>query len=107
MKRMLVLVAAAVAALGLLTSPAVAQPARTAAFCIPESVTLFGANGKSICLMAPTPSIDPPFTAFRESNGSQDAWCLFTGPKYTGAMFRLPAFSAANVGATFASGRPC
>ena len=107
MKRTVFLVVSALAAAGLLASPAAAQTGRAKVVCIPESVTLRGTNGTSICLMAPTPSIDPPFTAFQEHNGSQEDWCLFTGPKYTGAVLRLPAFSAANVFATFASGRPC
>jgi hypothetical protein len=104
MKRTAFLVAAALAATGLLTTPATAQ---SEAFCIPESVTLLGAGGTSICLMAPTPSIAPPFTAFAEQNGSQFAWCLYSEEKYGGFFVRVPAFSQARVAATFASGRPC
>ncbi|MCR6488147.1 hypothetical protein M8542_35500 [Amycolatopsis sp. OK19-0408] len=107
MKRILVPVVTALAAFGLLAAPAAAQPAPSSTVCIPESVRLTGVDGTSICLAVPTPSIDPPFRAVREGNGSQDDWCLFTGPKYSGLVLRLPAFSAANVFATFASGRPC
>jgi hypothetical protein len=107
MKRIGFLVAAAITATGLLASPAAAEPAGTAAFCIPESLTLLGAGGTSTCLMAPTPSIDPPFTAYVEQNGSQSTWCLYTAPKYGGAVVQVPPFSQAHVVATFASGRPC
>jgi hypothetical protein len=57
--------------------------------------------------MAPTPSISPPFTAFSEQNGSQNAWCLYSQEKYGGFAVTVPAFSQAKVVATFASGRPC
>jgi hypothetical protein len=107
MKRMVFFAVSALAAI-LLTAPsAAAAPARGGTFCIPESLWLEGTDGTAICLAVPTPSITPPFTAFTEQNGSQDAWCLYTQPKYAGAMVRIPPFSRANVFATFASGRPC
>jgi|tagenome__1003787_1003787.scaffolds.fasta_scaffold18665739_1 hypothetical protein len=102
MKRMVLFAVSALAAM-LLTAPAAS--ARTTA-CIPESLVLVG-FGSSLCLAAPAPSIAPPFTAVSEQNGSQRTWCLYTGEKYTGALVRVPAFSRANVVATFASGRPC
>ncbi|MDS0139786.1 MULTISPECIES: hypothetical protein [unclassified Amycolatopsis] len=103
MKRMLFF-AVSVLAAALLAAPAAS--ARTT-FCIPESLRLLGTDGNDLCLGVPTPSITPPFTAFAEQNGSQDTWCLYTGPKYSGSMLRVPAFSSATVFATFASGRPC
>jgi len=103
MKRMLFFVVSVLAA-ALLAAPAAS--ARTT-FCIPESLRLLGTDGNDLCLGAPAPSITPPFTAFAEQNGSQDNWCLYTGPKYSGLMLRVPAFSSATVFATFASGRPC
>ncbi|MEU4252009.1 hypothetical protein AB0F15_31780 [Amycolatopsis sp. NPDC026612] len=98
----------AVSALGaiLLTAPS-ASASGGNPVCIPESLRLLGTDGTSICLAIPTPSIAPPFIAFTEQNGSQDTWCLYTQPKYTGAVVRIPGFSRANVFATFASGRPC
>lgn len=102
MKRMVFFAVSALAAM-LLTTPSAS--ARTAV-CIPESLTLVG-FGNSLCLMAPTPSIAPPFTAVTERNGSQRTWCLFTGEKYTGSVLRVPAFSRVNAVAAFASGRPC
>lgn len=103
MKRMVFFAVSALAAV-LLTAPPAA--ARTTV-CIPESLRLTGVDGSSICLVVPTPSITPPFTAFTEQNGSQNAWCLFTGEKYTGGMLRIPPFSRAYVFASWASGRPC
>lgn len=103
MKRMVLFVVSVLAAV-LLTAPVAS--ARTT-YCIPETLRLRGLDGNDICLGVPKPSIAPPFTAFAEQNGSQDDWCLFTGPKYSGLMLRVPAFSSANVFATFASGRPC
>jgi len=105
MKRLALLCAGILAATALGAAPATAAPSRTA-FCIPESLTLFGTKD-SICLMAPTPSIDPPFFAVREHNGSQRAWCLYTEPGYLGAFIKVPAFSGINAIATFASARPC
>ena len=106
MKRMVFFAVFALAAI-LLTAPsASARPAR-GAYCIPESIWLEGTDGTSICLTVATPSITPPFTAFIEQNGSQYTWCLYTEPKYTGGMARIPAFSRAFLFATFASGRPC
>ncbi|MEV6877697.1 hypothetical protein [Amycolatopsis sp. NPDC051128] len=107
MKRIAFLVAAALAATGLFATPATARSAPSEAFCVPESITLLGAGGTSICLMAPKPSIVPPFTAFTEQNGSQFAWCLYSEEKYGGFFVRVPAFSQVRVIATFASGRPC
>jgi hypothetical protein len=95
----------AVSALAAMLLTAPSASARTTV-CIPESLTLAG-FGNSLCLVAPTPSITPPFTAVTEQNGSRHTWCLFTGEKYTGALVRVPAFSHTNVVATFASGRPC
>ena len=107
MKRMVFFAVSALAAL-LLTAPsASAQQTRSGPYCIPESIWLDGTDGTAICLTVATPSIDPPFTAFSEQNGSQNAWCLYTQPKYTGGMLRVPAFSRVYVFATFASGRPC
>lgn len=103
MKRMVFFAVSALAAL-LLTAPPVS--ARTAA-CVPESLRLTGFGGSSRCLVAPTPSIAPPFRAVTEQNGSQTAWCLFTGENYTGPGVRVPSFSRVNVSAAFASGRPC
>ncbi|QKV79178.1 hypothetical protein [Amycolatopsis sp. Hca4] len=103
MKRVLLFVVSVLAA-ALLTAPAAS--ARTT-FCLPESLRLLGTDGNDLCLGAPTPSITPPFTAFAEQNGTQNTWCLFTGPKYSGLVLRIPAFSGAGVFATFASGRPC
>jgi hypothetical protein len=97
----------ALAAILLSASPAAAQQARSGPFCIPESLWLDGVNGTAICLAVPTPSIDPPFTTYRESNGSQDDWCLYSQPKYGGFVVRIPAFSSANVVLTVASARPC
>lgn len=105
MKRFGVLLAGVLASTALIAAPASAAPSQ-AAFCIPESLTLFGTKD-SICLMAPTPSIDPPFFAVREHNGSQRAWCLYTEPDYLGLSLRVPAFSGTRVIATFASARPC
>jgi hypothetical protein len=104
---MMFFVVSVLAALGLAVPAASAQPAHSGPFCIPESLRLLGTDGTSICLGVPTPSITPPFTAFTEQNGSQDRWCLYTQPKYTGAMVWIPPFSRVNVFATFASGRPC
>ncbi|HET6704443.1 hypothetical protein [Amycolatopsis sp.] len=105
MKKTGFLVAAALAATGLLATPA--GVATAAGACIPESVRLTGSGGTSLCLAVPTPSITPPFTAFQEQNGTSNAWCLYTAPNYGGVSFRLPPFSSAGVAATFASGRPC
>ncbi|WP_410588527.1 hypothetical protein [Amycolatopsis sp. lyj-23] len=58
-------------------------------------------------LAAPNPAITPPFTAYSESNGSQNDWCLFPQPNYAGFPLRIPAFSSANVWSTVASARPC
>ncbi|MEU5266417.1 hypothetical protein [Amycolatopsis sp. NPDC021455] len=107
MKRMVFFAVSTLAAI-LLTAPtASARQARSGPFCIPESLWLDGVNGTTICLMVATPSITPPFTAFTEQNGSQNRWCLYTQPRYTGAVVQVPPFSRVNVFATFASGRPC
>ena len=105
MKRLAVLFAGLLAATTLVAAPATAAPSRTA-FCFPESLKLIGTKD-SICLQVSTPSIDPPFAAVRESNGSQSAWCLYTQPGYLGAFVRLPAFSSANFIATIGSARTC
>ncbi|WIX89036.1 hypothetical protein [Amycolatopsis sp. DG1A-15b] len=65
-----------------------------------------GPDGNSRCLPA-APSSKPPFTAIAEQNGGQDEWCLCTAPDYRGSLLRIPPFSRAYAGATFASGRPC
>ncbi|MDQ7802414.1 hypothetical protein Q5425_01630 [Amycolatopsis sp. A133] len=92
----------------LLAAPsASAQPARPGPICIPEALWLNGPNGTAICMAAPNPSITPPFTAYSESNGSQNAWCVYTQPNYFGPAVRIPAFSRANVWLTVASARPC
>lgn len=105
MKRMVFFAVSALAAI-LLSAPT-ASASGGNPVCIPESLRLLGTDGTSICLAVPTPSITPPFTAFTEQNGSQDAWCLYTQPKYADVMVRIPAFSRVTVFATFASGRPC
>ncbi|MBE8520202.1 hypothetical protein ILP97_22350 [Amycolatopsis sp. H6(2020)] len=92
----------------LLAAPsASAEPAARGPFCIPEALWLYGPGGTAMCTAGAIPSIKPPFTAFSESNGSQDAWCLFSQPDYAGFSVRIPAFSRANVGMTVASVRPC
>lgn len=104
MKRLALLCAGILAATLMSAAPASAAPAKV--FCIPESLTLVGSKG-SICLMAPTPSIDPPFFAAEELNGSQSPWCIYTQVNYQGAFARIPAFSRAFFGAPIASARPC
>lgn len=105
MKRFGVLLAGVVAAGGLCTGVASAAPSRTN--CIPESLALVGADGTSICLTTKVPSIDPPFFAYRELNGSQWTWCLYTQPLYHGAIVIVPPFGAADIKASFASARTC
>jgi hypothetical protein len=100
-------VVAALAALLPAASPASAQPASPGPVCIPEALWLHGTDGTAICTAAPKPSITPPFAAYSESNGSQDAWCLYSRPDYAGFPVRIPAFSGANVRMTVASVRPC
>ncbi|MEV7094656.1 hypothetical protein AB0M80_17655 [Amycolatopsis sp. NPDC051045] len=107
MKRMVFFAVSALAAVLLAASPASAQPARPGPICIPEALWLRGTDGTAICMAAPNPSITPPFAAYSESNGSQDAWCLFSRPDYAGFAVRIPAFSGANVRVTVASARPC
>jgi hypothetical protein len=97
----------ALAAVLLTAPPASAQQDRSGPFCIPESLWLYGTDGTARCTAAPIPSIDPPFAVYRESNGSQDDWCLYTQPKYAGAVVRIPAFSGADVLLRVASVRPC
>ena len=106
MKRIGFLVASAVVATGLLTGPAVAAPA-AAAHCIPESLVLQGAGDESLCLIVSAPSIDPPFQAFAELNGSQSTWCLYTLPLYHGTRVVIAPFGQADIKATFASARIC
>lgn len=105
MKRLGVLLAGVLAATALAAAPASAAPSR--ANCIPESLALIGADGTSICLTTKVPSIDPPFSAYQEVNGSQWTWCLYTQPLYHGAIVTVPAFSAADIKASFASAHPC
>ncbi len=107
MKRVGVLLAGAVAASGLFAGVASAAPSARSGNCIPESLALIGPDGSSICLTTKVPSIAPPFRASRELNGSQWTWCLYTQPLYHGAIVTVPAFSAADVKATFASAHHC
>ncbi|WP_410568806.1 hypothetical protein [Amycolatopsis sp. cmx-4-61] len=103
MSRTLFLVVTVLAAV-LVAAPSAAA---RSPFCIPESLWLSGPGGTATCMAAPNPAITPPFTAYSESNGSQDAWCLFSQPNYTGLLVRIPAFSRASVWLTVASARPC
>ncbi|MGW4060562.1 hypothetical protein ACWEGE_19910 [Amycolatopsis sp. NPDC004747] len=107
MKKMMFFVVSVLAAVLLAAPSASAQPAVPGPVCIPEALWLHGPNGTAMCTAGPIPSIDPPFNAFSESNGSQNAWCLFSQPKYLGFAVRIPAFSSANAGLTVASVRPC
>lgn len=109
MKRMVFFAVSALVAVLLSTSPASAQPARQGPICIPEALWLHGTNGTAtaICMAAPNPSITPRFTAYSESNGSQDDWCLYAQPNYVGLLARIPAFSGANAWLTVGSARPC
>ncbi|MEV6442403.1 hypothetical protein [Amycolatopsis sp. NPDC051716] len=107
MKRMLFFVVSVLAAVLLAAPSAGAEPAARGPICIPEALWLYGSGGTATCMAAPNPSITPPFTAFSESNGSQDAWCLYSRPNYFGFPTRIPAFSSANVRLTVASARPC
>jgi hypothetical protein len=107
MKRMMFFVVSVLAAVLVAAPSASAQPAARGPFCIPEALWLRGPGGTAMCTAGPIPSIDPPFAAFSESNGSQNAWCLFSQPKYLGFAVRIPAFSGAHVAMTVASVRPC
>ena len=105
MRRILLPVMIALAVAGSMAAPASAS-AQTV-YCFPESLTLLGTDGKSICLAVPTPSITPPFTAYAEQNGAAVSWCLYSAANYGGFMLRVPPFSRTYALATFASGRPC
>ncbi|MGW3959795.1 hypothetical protein ACWED2_08220 [Amycolatopsis sp. NPDC005003] len=104
---MMFFVVSVLAAVLLAAPTASAQSAVKGPVCIPESLWLRGSGGTAMCTAGPIPSIDPPFAAFSESNGSQDAWCLYAQPKYLGFAVRIPAFSGANVLMRVASVRPC
>ncbi len=107
MKRMVFFAVSALAAIVLAAPTASAQSVPQGPVCIPEALWLHGPGGTAMCTAGPIPSINPPFTAYSESNGSQEAWCLYSQPSYVGFVARVPAFSGANAWVTVASVRPC
>lgn len=107
MKRMVFFAVSALAAILFAAPAASAQPAPAGPVCITEAIWLYGLDGRVMCTAGPTPSITPPLPVYRESNGSQFAWCLYSQPNYVWEVLRVPAFSQANVQVTVASARPC
>ncbi|MEU0534922.1 hypothetical protein [Amycolatopsis tolypomycina] len=107
MKKMMFFVVSVLAAVLLAAPSATAESAPAGPVCISEALWLYGPNGTAMCTGAAIPSINPAFTAVSESNGSQNAWCLYSQPNYLRLVARIPAFSRADAWVTVASARPC